>query len=125
MNINSHVCSWCGYTWPRFVGPKCPRCGLALAHFMRQRDRLRSALESLVISIKPQPSNAVALNHAHQTLKEIDGEMSSQPSPEQVESALTVIMNLPLEPSLAGHVAHVVADIRKHMEKVHGAQTGP
>lgn len=20
-------CSWCGYSWPAFVGCKCPRCG--------------------------------------------------------------------------------------------------
>jgi primosomal protein N' len=29
MSMFQRVCHWCGYKWPTFVGPKCPRCGRA------------------------------------------------------------------------------------------------
>lgn len=38
-----------------------------------QRDALRAALESLVLFTNPAPSNAVALNNAHQVLAQFKG----------------------------------------------------
>ncbi|AEM24776.1 hypothetical protein F414_gp23 [Cronobacter phage ESP2949-1] len=108
---------WIGNGWkvtPLYTAPPAQAVPEIITTLERQRDDLLAALESLVLFTNPKPSNAAALNNAHQVIARTKGRampnQADKASPPKSELAQRASQILAYATELANRISAQVGN---------------